>query len=111
MLAVIVEFDIDTKQYTLEWEEENNDTQREKDWTGRTIGNHLHSKELEKYSVGECVRKKFNGEWFDGKIQSINVDTKFYHIKYNDGDEEDMMLAEVKKWWVDKDAKKKAKKK
>ena len=68
LFAVVADFDIDTKRYTLKWEEENNDTRKENDWTGRKIGTHLHSEELEKYSVGEYIRKKFNGEWFDGKI-------------------------------------------
>ena len=50
------------------------------DDTGRKIGMYLHSNEPEKFEIGKCIRKKFDGMAYDGEIVSINLDTKFYHI-------------------------------
>ena len=59
MTAVVVDFDLDTKMHTLEWEEENADTEKENDYTGQKIGMYLHSDELEKFEIEEYIRKKF----------------------------------------------------
>ena len=68
---------------------------------------YLHSDELEEFEIGECIRKKFDGMAYDGEIVSINLDTKFYHIKYTDGDEEDMTVSDVQKFWIPKEVDKK----
>ena len=68
LTAVVVGFDLDTKMYTLEWEEENADTEKENDYTGQKIGMYLHSDELEKFEIGECFRKKFDGMAYDGEM-------------------------------------------
>ena len=47
-----------------------------------------------KYPIGTCVRKKFVDSWFDGEVVSIN--SKFWKIRYTDGDEEDMNVNEVR---------------
>ena len=91
--AVVVDFNLDTKLYTLEWEEENADTEKESNYTGRKIGMYLHSDELEKFEIGECIRKKFDGIAYDGEIVSINLDTKFCRIRYSDDDEEDITVS------------------
>ena len=103
LTAVVVGFDLETKLYTLEWEEENTDTEKENNYTGRKIGLYLHSDELEKFETGECIRKKFGGIAFDGTIESINYATKFYHIRYSDGDSEDMTVSDVRKNWIPKE--------
>ena len=59
--AVFVDFNLDTKLYTLEWEEKNKDTEKEKDCARQKIGLYLDLDELEHFCVGECIRKKFDG--------------------------------------------------
>ena len=81
LTAVIVGFNLDTKLYTLDWEEENSDTKKGNDYTRQKVGMYLHSDELEKFEIGECVRKKFDGMAHDGKIVSINLNAKFYQIR------------------------------
>ena len=68
---------------------------------------YLHSDELEKFEIGECIRKKFYGMTYDGEIVSINLDTKFYPIRYTDGDEEDMNVLDVQRFWITKEVDKK----
>ena len=113
LTAVVVAFDLETKLYTLEWEENNADTEKENDYTGRKLGLYLHTDELEKFEIGECIRKKFGGIAFDGIIESINYATKFYHIRYSDGDSEDMTVSDVRKYWIptEEDKKKRSSKK
>ena len=107
LTAVVVAFDLETKLYALKWEEENTDTEKENDYTGRKIGLYLHSDELEKFEIGECIRKKFGGIAYDGEIESINFATKFYHIRYSDGDSEDMTVSDVRRNWIPKEEDKK----
>ena len=107
LIAAVVDFNLETKLYTLQWEEENEDTEKENNYTGRKIGMYLHTDELEKFEIGECIRKKFDGLAYDGEIVSINLDTKFYHIKYSDGDEEDMTVSDIRKFWIAKEVDKK----
>ena len=107
LTAVVVDFDLETQLYTLKWEEENADTEKENDYTGRKIGLYLHSDELEKFKTCECIRKKFGGIAYDGEIESINFATKFYHIRYSDGDSEDMTVSDVRRNWIPKEEDKK----
>ena len=74
---------------------------------GRKIGRYLHVDELEKFEVGKCIRKKFDKLSYDGEIVSINLDTKFYHIRYTDGDEKDMTVSDVQNFWIAKRVNKK----
>ena len=103
----VVDFNLKTKLYTLQWEEENEDTEKENNYTGRKIGMYLHSDELEKFEIGECIRKKFEGLVYDGEIVSVNLETKLYHIKYSDGDTEDMTVSDIRKFWIAKEVDKK----
>jgi hypothetical protein len=48
--------------------------------------------------VGRAVKKIFGRRSFEGKIDRF--DPPYYHVVYNDGDEEDMELAEVEKYLV-----------
>ena len=49
------------------------------------------------------IRKKFarDGLWHEGCIESIIKKTKWYHEKYNNGDAEDMTIAEIRKHQVE----------
>ena len=67
----------------------------------------MHFDELEKFEIGKCIRKKFNGMAYDGEIVSLNLDKKFYHIRYTDRDEEDMTVLDVKRFWIAKEVNKK----
>ena len=73
LTVVVVDFNLKTKLYKLKWEEENVDTERENNYTGQKIGIYLHSDELEKFEIGERIRKKFDEMVYDGEIvSSIN---------------------------------------
>ena len=62
---------------------------------GQKIVWYFPSDKLEKFEIGECVRKKFDGSSYDGEIVPINLDTKFYHDRFTDEDEEDMTVSDV----------------
>ena len=110
LTAVVVDFDLDTKLYALKWEEEKADTEKEHDYTGQKIGMYLHSDELEKFEICECIRKKFDGMAYDGEIVSINLDITFYHIRYTDKDEEVMTVSDIQRFWIAKEVKKRGNK-
>ena len=55
---------------------------------------------MSKFKVGETVRRIFNKLWHDGKIESVDTKNKYYREKYEDNDEEDMTMQEVRKYWV-----------
>ena len=44
------------------------------------------------------------GLWHDGKKESIDTKNKFYQVVYEDKDEEDMTMQEVRKFWVKPEA-------
>ena len=67
LTAVVVDFNMETQLYTLKWEEENTDTEKENNYTGQKIRKYLHSDELEKFEIGKYIRKKFDGMVYDGK--------------------------------------------
>ena len=50
-----------------------------------------------KYAVGTSVLKKFRAGWFEGKVVSYDDQSKFYRIKYEDGDEEEVEEKELRK--------------
>ena len=104
LTTVVTAFDLETKQYILEWEEKNEDTENKNNYTRRQIGKYLHPDEMEKIELGEDIRKKFrDGLGYDGIIESINLDKNLYHVKYNHGDEEDMTISDIRKHWVEKE--------
>ena len=74
---------------------------------------YLYPDEREKFEIDKCIRKKLDGMAYDGEIVSINLDTKFYHIRYSDGDEEDMTVSDIQKFSIAKevDEKRRASKK
>ena len=94
---------MDTKLYTLKWEEENDDKEKENNHTRQKIGGYLHLDELRKFENGKYIMKKFDRLSSDGEIVSINLDTKFYHIRYTDEDEKDMIVSGVQKFWIAKE--------
>ena len=55
---------------------------------------------MSKFKVGEIVRNMFDKLWHDGKIESIDTKNKYNRVVYEDYDEEDMMMQEVRKYWV-----------
>ena len=76
--AIVIAFDLETEQYTLEWDTKNEHTEKEDNYTGGQIGLYLHPEELSKFKVGETIRKKFpdTGLWYDGCVESINHKNK-----------------------------------
>lgn len=51
------------------------------------------------YGIGTIIRKRFeDGNFYNGKVTSYN--TPFYHIQYEDGDEEDLDEAEMKQYYT-----------
>ena len=48
--------------------------------------------------LGTIIRKKFNKTWYEGEITKHDLISDFYHIKYTDGDSEEMTYMEVKQF-------------
>jgi hypothetical protein len=46
--------------------------------------------------VGAIVEKWFKPEWFKGKVVRYNEEHKWYWVEYEDGDEEEMNLRELR---------------
>ena len=60
------------------------------------------------FRIGDiCGTKEGKYKWFSGRIKEIYTDTtpELYHIRYTDGDEEDMTREEVKQHLVREDTK------
>ena len=70
--ATVTDIDLETKQYKLKWDDEDEFLEKEDNYTGGQIGIYLHPKEMLTFKVGETIRKKFKGLCYDGKISSIN---------------------------------------
>ena len=69
--------------------------------TGKATTKVAQPKAGHKYEVGYKFVKDFDGEMFEGMVESCDIDEEgtFYHVKYEDGDEEDLeeqSLAELK---------------
>ena len=60
----------------------------------------MHSDNLEKFEIGERIRKQLDEMLYDGEIVLINLGKKFYRIWYIDGDEEDMTVSDVQIFWI-----------
>ena len=74
-----------------------NEDETEEQLSHYYIGKLLHKDEMKKYKVGTKILKKFQGTWYHGKIESIDVKNRLFRIKYRDGDSEDMDVVDVKK--------------
>ena len=54
-----------------------------------------------KHLIGYRLRKAFEGEIYEGTISStrmisdVDSDVEYYHVEYDDGDEEDLALEEM----------------
>ena len=55
---------------------------------------------MKKFKVGTKILKKFQGTWYRGEIESIDVKNRFFCIKYRDGDKEDMDVVDIKNTWI-----------
>eukprot|EP01032_Pedospumella_encystans_P007961 gene7961-9491_t len=57
-------------------------------------------KELEQAEalVGQQVNKKFNGTFYLGTVKTYDAESKLFHIVYEDGDEEDLVMREINRW-------------
>ena len=45
--------------------------------------------------VGATIQKDFSGVLYSGSVESYNYKTSFYHVVYEDGDEEDLCKSDV----------------
>ena len=98
--ATVTDIDIETKRYKLKWDDDDEFLEKEDNYTGQQIGIYLSLEEMSKFKVGETVRKMFDKLWHDGKIESIDTKNKFYQVVYDNNDEEDMTMQQVRKHWV-----------
>jgi hypothetical protein len=53
-----------------------------------------------KYPVGTILWKDFGGQYFRGEVDDYDAGVGWYHITYQDGDEEDLSVAELEPWVV-----------
>merc|ERR1712161_37582 len=56
-----------------------------------------------KHSVGTKIAKKFKRDIYYGTIKSVDAKNKWYHVVYDDGDEEDFEDDEIDKSLVKND--------
>ena len=84
----------EARKYTVYYEEDNT----EEELSHYNISKFLHKDEMKKYKVGTMILKKFQGTWYHGEIESIDVKNRLFCIKYRDGDTEDMDVVDVKKY-------------
>ncbi len=47
-------------------------------------------RDAQKASIGRRIRKKFSNKWYSGIINYWDGENKLYHVKYDDGDSEDL---------------------
>ena len=52
------------------------------------------------YAIGTKIRKAFDGKPFDGEVVSYDAKAKYYKIRYEDGDEEEMDAKQIKPYLV-----------
>jgi len=56
------------------------------------------------HSVGTKIAKKFKRDTYYGTIKSIDVKNRWYHVVYDDGDEEDFEDKEIDQYLVKNDS-------
>ena len=93
-LGEVTDIQPEARTYTVYY----NKDETEEELSHYYIGKLLHKDEMKKYKVGTKILKKFQGTWYHGKIESIDVTNRLFHIKYRDGDSEDMDVVDVKKY-------------
>ena len=52
------------------------------------------------YAIGTKIRKTFDGKPFDGELHSYDAKARYYKIRYEDGDEEEMDAKQIKQHLV-----------
>jgi len=52
------------------------------------------------YAIGTKIIKPFDGTPYNGKVVSYDTNSKYYKVRYDDGDKEDMDVHEVKRYHV-----------
>ena len=80
--------------YTIHYKEDNTT----EEMGTKQIKKYLHKDEMKKYPIGTKIAKQFQSSWFYGEIVSINVEDRFFKVKYDDNDWEELTLVEVKKY-------------
>ena len=67
---------------------------------GKAAGQATASAGVGTYAVGTKIRKAFDGKPFDGEVISYDAKAKYYKIRYEDGDEEEMDAKQIKPYLV-----------
>ena len=93
-LGEVTKIDPQARMYTVYYKEDNTT----EEMTHYYIKKFLHKDEMKKYPIGTKIKKKFMSLWYYGEIQSVNVENRFFRVKYDDNDEEDMSPVDVKKY-------------
>ena len=105
--GIITSWDGDNKLYHVKYDDgDSEDLDRdempecllshEENETIATEKNEAHAKcqqrirDAQKASIGRRIRKKFSNKWYSGIINSWDGENKLYHVKYDDGDSEDL---------------------
>ena len=53
--ATVTDINIETKRYTLKWDDEDEFLEKEDNYTGRQIGIYLSPEDMPRFKVGETV--------------------------------------------------------
>lgn len=62
------------------------------------------------FKIGERMRKRFHGQYYEGTITALpEPERDYYHIFYDDGDEEDISVADMKRYIIEQEDSTKAK--
>eukprot|EP00536_Pseudo-nitzschia_multiseries_P008134 jgi/Psemu1/319304/estExt_fgenesh1_pm.C_2010003 len=80
----------------------NSSSKRARSSTGTTTSKKKTKSGAQKthpYPVGTKISKKFDGVFYSGEIVSYDSQTKYYKVKYEDGDQEDMIERQIK-WYL-----------
>ncbi|KAL3934096.1 MAG: hypothetical protein SGBAC_010109 [Bacillariaceae sp.] len=65
--------------------------------TSRLLGNNPNSPTAHNHpKIGERIRKKFGRKYYKGRITALpEPHSQYYHVSYDDGDEEDISVCEL----------------
>ena len=67
------------------------------------------SKSPSTHSIGTQISKEFEGIFYSGKVTAYNAKSKYFKVKYEDGDEEEMLESDIKRYAVASESDKKKK--
>ena len=56
------------------------------------------SKTCKLHPIGTIIRKRFDQAWYEGEVTKHDPGSNYYHIKYTDGDAEEMTYREVQQY-------------